>query len=177
MTGRVQLSKKIRFDVFKRDGFICQYCGAKPPSVVLEVDHIDPVKNGGGNSIHNLLTACFDCNRGKSDRLLSALPETLEKRAEVIAEKEAQIKAFNQLLKKQKKREEKEVDAVEKIFQQTYPNYSFTPAFRASVHRFLSSLHTYELQDAMHRACAKTGSSHSATKYFCGICWHLIKKD
>ena len=37
---RVPMSKKMRFDVFKRDGFQCQYCGSTPPSVVLEVDHI-----------------------------------------------------------------------------------------------------------------------------------------
>ncbi len=33
---RKPLSKKMRFDVFKRDGFQCQYCGAMPPNIVLE---------------------------------------------------------------------------------------------------------------------------------------------
>ena len=27
------LSKKARFEIFKRDGFVCQYCGAHPPKV------------------------------------------------------------------------------------------------------------------------------------------------
>ena len=61
------LSKKTRFEVFKRDGFTCQYCGKTPPTVILEVDHIDPKSNGGSDNTINLITACFDCNRGKSD--------------------------------------------------------------------------------------------------------------
>lgn len=64
------LSKKTRFEVFKRDEFTCQYCGQTPPAVTLEVDHIDPKSKGGGDGTINLITACFDCNRGKSDRIL-----------------------------------------------------------------------------------------------------------
>ena len=33
---REAVSKKRRFDVFKRDGFTCQYCGATPPGVLLK---------------------------------------------------------------------------------------------------------------------------------------------
>lgn len=69
--ARKSLSKKVRFEVFKRDNFTCQYCGGKAPQVVLEVDHIEPVSKGGTNDILNLVTSCFDCNRGKSDRRLS----------------------------------------------------------------------------------------------------------
>jgi len=59
------ITKKIRFEVFKRDGFKCAYCGKSPPQITLEVDHIDPRSKGGKDDINNLLTACFDCNRGK----------------------------------------------------------------------------------------------------------------
>lgn len=71
MAKRESLSKKIRFEVFKRDSFSCQYCGRKSPNVILEVDHINPVKRGGKNDMMNLITSCFDCNRGKSDRVIS----------------------------------------------------------------------------------------------------------
>lgn len=71
MTKRVSLSKKTRFEVFKRDGFKCQYCGKSAPDVILEVDHILPVCNGGDNEMLNLVTSCFDCNRGKSGNELS----------------------------------------------------------------------------------------------------------
>lgn len=71
MPERKQLSKKMRFEVLKRDKFTCQYCGRQAPDVVLNVDHITPVAKGGTNDITNLITSCFDCNSGKKDRVLS----------------------------------------------------------------------------------------------------------
>lgn len=71
MSKRKSLSNKIRFEVFKRDNFTCQYCGVKAPEVVLNVDHIEPVSKGGTNDIYNLVTSCFECNSGKSDRRLN----------------------------------------------------------------------------------------------------------
>lgn len=63
--ARKSLTKRTRFVVFKRDDFTCQYCGRKAPDVVLHVDHIDPVCNGGSNRMGNLVTSCQDCNLGK----------------------------------------------------------------------------------------------------------------
>jgi hypothetical protein len=71
MQERKSISKKLRFEIFKRDSFTCQYCGAKAPDVVLEIDHLNPVKHGGKNDLLNLITSCFVCNRGKSARKLS----------------------------------------------------------------------------------------------------------
>lgn len=64
---RKGLSKKVRFEVFKRDSFTCQYCGASAPNTILRIDHINPVAKGGTDDILNLITSCFDCNSGKSD--------------------------------------------------------------------------------------------------------------
>ena len=52
----------------KRDNFTCQYCGRKPPEVILEIDHIIPVSKKGSIESENLITACRDCNRAKKDR-------------------------------------------------------------------------------------------------------------
>ncbi len=61
----------MRFEIFKRDGFACRYCGNHPPDVLLEVDHLNPLSAGGDNDEMNLVTACAGCNRGKSDKLLA----------------------------------------------------------------------------------------------------------
>ena len=67
----MSVTKKTRFEVFKRDKFTCQYCGKSAPDVVLNADHIQPKSKGGTNDILNLITSCFDCNQGKKARLLS----------------------------------------------------------------------------------------------------------
>jgi len=65
------IRKGKRFDVFTRDGFTCQYCGRRPPEVILEVDHIQPASKGGDDEDLNLVTSCWECNRGKSAKVLS----------------------------------------------------------------------------------------------------------
>lgn len=81
---RIGVPKSIRFDVFKRDSFTCRYCGSKPPDVFLEVDHLVPVSKGGKNDGANLVTSCFNCNRGKSDKTLSDPHEFIDADLEVM---------------------------------------------------------------------------------------------
>lgn len=83
MVERKPLSKKTRFEVFKRDSFTCQYCGQKAPDVILEVDHINQVSKGGKNEILNLVTSCFDCNRGKKDKVISDLSVVEKQRVQI----------------------------------------------------------------------------------------------
>lgn len=83
MAERKSLSKKTRFEVFKRDSFTCQYCGKKSPDVILEVDHIKPIKHGGENDMLNLITSCFECNRGKSKRKISDNSVVEKQRAQI----------------------------------------------------------------------------------------------
>ena len=92
------LSKRKRFEIFKRDAFTCQYCGRQPPLVTLEVDHVTAVSRGGTDHCTNLVTACFDCNRGKSDRELNSIPAAAAEQIEVAMEQIAQMKAFNKFL-------------------------------------------------------------------------------
>lgn len=69
--SRKVIPNGVRFDVFKRDKFTCQYCGKSAPEVVLNCDHIHPVKEGGTSDPLNLITSCFDCNSGKGAKTLS----------------------------------------------------------------------------------------------------------
>lgn len=73
MAKRQSTGKRLRFEIFKRDGFTCQYCGQQPPDVVLVVDHIMAVAKGGNNDPMNLITACEACNQGKSDKSLGTI--------------------------------------------------------------------------------------------------------
>jgi 5-methylcytosine-specific restriction endonuclease McrA len=70
-----------RFRVFTRDRFTCRYCGAQAPTVRLEVDHVVPLSSGGASGFDNLVTACADCNRGKSDSVVLPPPRIDEEGA------------------------------------------------------------------------------------------------
>ena len=91
--AREPIRKSVRFEVFKRDSFTCQYCGEKSPDVVLQIDHIAPVADGGTNDILNLVTACRACNAGKSDKKLSdsSAIEKARRQAEDMQERRQQL--------------------------------------------------------------------------------------
>lgn len=178
MSERKPLSKKLRFEVFKRDGFACQYCGSNPPSVVLEIDHINPVSNGGNNDIDNLITACFDCNRGKSSCLLSSVPGSVIDKTELITEKLEQVKAYERIIKSRKKHEEKQINEVQDTFNLYFEGYSFSKTFKESVRVFVKNIPIDSVTNAMQVACIKfpaVDDLDRVIKYFCGICWRQIR--
>ena len=114
---RKAISKKLRFEVFKRDSFTCQYCGRKAPDVVLEVDHIKPVAEGGANTILNLITSCRECNRGKGKKKLSE-NHTLEKernQLEILQQRKEQMQMMMQWKDELLQMEEEQVDYIEEI--------------------------------------------------------------
>lgn len=95
---RKNIPNQMRFEVFKRDKFTCQYCGGKAPDVVLNCDHINPVAEGGTTDLLNLTTSCFTCNSGKSDRKLSDASAVVAARAqaELIEERRDQVRMMAQ---------------------------------------------------------------------------------
>lgn len=64
---------KLRFKVFVRDNFTCQYCGRNvaEDKIKLNADHIFPRSEGGKDIIDNLRTSCVECNLGKRCEILN----------------------------------------------------------------------------------------------------------
>lgn len=61
--------------MFNRDGFRCRYCGCGvEDGTELTVDHVIPVSKDGPTDLGNLVTACWPCNIGKSDREVERAP-------------------------------------------------------------------------------------------------------
>ena len=54
--------------LFRRDHFLCMYCGGKFASAQLSRDHILPVSRNGTDSWTNVVTACKRCNHRKANR-------------------------------------------------------------------------------------------------------------
>lgn len=69
-TERQKMTNKLRFAILERDGFKCRACGRNPREhgVVLHVDHIVAIDNGGKTETDNLHTLCKDCNLAKSNK-------------------------------------------------------------------------------------------------------------
>ena len=57
-----------RRNLFKRDGYTCQYCGNQPGSEELTIDHVLPRSRGGVSSWENCVLACVECNKRKANR-------------------------------------------------------------------------------------------------------------
>jgi len=64
---RESISLRKRFFVMKRDGFACVRCGKSGRGVRLEVHHRLPFAKEGPDTLDNLETLCFECNRGQRD--------------------------------------------------------------------------------------------------------------
>ncbi|QZT61270.1 HNH endonuclease [Mycolicibacterium austroafricanum] len=66
------VSKRLRFEILKRDAFRCKYCGLTAGEAELTVDHVVPVTLGGSDEPENLVCCCRECNAGKSSVPVSA---------------------------------------------------------------------------------------------------------
>lgn len=172
---RKQISARTRFEIFKRDGFVCQYCGATPPATILHVDHIDPVANGGKNNIDNLVTSCVTCNLGKSAVLLTSIPQSLSAKAAEVAEREKQLRGYHQVLKLKEERIEDETWQIIEILNGA-PIEFYDRRNILSIRKFLDELPFFSVYEAAMIAAARF-SGRSGFRYFCGICWRRMKGD
>ncbi len=174
---RKPIGKKLRFEVFKRDGFVCQYCGAHPPAAILHVDHIVPVAEGGGNEIENLITSCQPCNLGKGPRPLNVKPASAGFDVEIAREREEQARGYAEVMLARREREEEEAWIVADVFVARFSlNEGIRRDYLESIRQFNEKLGVYETTRAMEIACANAPHSQQRTfRYFCGVCWNKIR--
>jgi DNA-directed RNA polymerase subunit RPC12/RpoP len=182
--ARQRLPKKLRFEIFKRDGFRCMYCGRTPPAVVLAIDHVIPVARGGDNETDNLVVACYDCNAGKGAVPLQSVPPTMQEAIDERAERADQMAAYSGLLMELRERESRTVEDIGIYYYDTLQGakgtLTFGPGSSPNIRRFLQSLPTPEILDAIDitaRNRDRLGLSDANTwRYFCGVCWRKIRE-
>lgn len=150
MAKRKPITKKLRFEVFKRDSFTCQYCGRMAPDVILEVDHINPVANGGENEIMNLITACFDCNRGKGKKKLSDNAEIKKQQEQLteINQKREQLRMMLEWKKELTNLDNEQVQEFENNFQML-TNNNLTDHGRGTVKKWIKQFGLIEILDCL----------------------------
>lgn len=150
MSKRKPLSKTVRFEVFKRDRFTCQYCGAKAPDAVLHADHIHPVAEGGTNDILNLVTACAACNGGKGARLLDDRSAVERQRAQ-LEELQERREQLEMMLEWRDQAEREKLDTVEEVSARVGDRGGFLPNEngRATIRRWLKTYNVAEVLAAL----------------------------
>jgi 5-methylcytosine-specific restriction endonuclease McrA len=83
VVGCAPRKRKVRFtrrNVFTRDGFRCQYCGASKPWHELTYDHVVPRARGGRTWWDNIVASCRPCNARKGGRTPEEAGMTLRRR-------------------------------------------------------------------------------------------------
>ncbi len=68
------LTNSIKIEVFKRDNYTCQECGAGREAK-LHVHHIIPFSRGGSDEMSNLITLCESCNEAIGNRIYKMKPK------------------------------------------------------------------------------------------------------
>lgn len=182
---RKPLSKRVRFEVFKRDHFTCTYCGKKPPEVMLHVDHVIAVASGGSNEMDNLATSCSACNLGKGAGALgTAMPQVPEEiRLEAIQEslERAAVLAHQQAAAATLREAEETVGRqIEDYWADCFGYHDgdeiYWPNWKSILQFLRLGLSVTQIMDAVRRTSeVKIATDWRAPRYFYGICWSLIR--
>ena len=173
---RKPITKKVRFEVFKRDSFKCQYCGRSAPDVILEVDHIVPVAEGGDNTLFNLITSCRDCNRGKSKTLLSDMTaaDRQKKQLEDINALREQTEMIIQWRKELMMFEEREIDIMDEYIT-SMTGFWMSDQGRMEMRRYINRFGLEEVYEAAKIAFSKYSDWETAFDKIGGICYNREK--
>ncbi|SKD35918.1 HNH endonuclease, putative [Mycobacteroides abscessus subsp. massiliense] len=165
------VSKRLRFEVLRRDNHTCRYCGRSAPGVQLTVDHVVPVALGGTDTADNLVAACSDCNSGKS----SAAPDQ-HLVAKVSDDSVRWAAALRQAAEENRLHDNSAVyDAVISAWT-SYRRDQIPKDYRQTIDQFLAAgLPADDIVQMAHVADAKP-SIYNRWSYFCGCCWSRIRK-
>lgn len=185
----MSISPTLRFEVFKKYNFTCQYCGRKSPDVILELDHVVPKVEGGDDREENLTCSCWECNRGKGGRHLGAeisdngiLEQTL-----TLAEYEIRMREYLAVAERCKIFEDTIIGRLETHFLEQFdyvPRYlDFPGSLILKALKIVPGLTESDIRSSLTYAVTRTKDDRrdqswavAACKYFCGIMKNQIKK-
>lgn len=157
MPNKRKISQKLRFEVFKRDAFKCQYCGKSAPLVVLHIDHVTPIAKGGTNDLMNLVTSCVECNLGKGPRKLDDMTSItrVQQQAELLNEKRQQMEMMFQWHQELKDLEQVQVDRISEYWISNIPGYTITQTGKAELGKLLKTFGLNSLLKAIDTAVSQ----------------------
>lgn len=183
MSSRKSTGKRLRFEILKRDGFRCVYCGASPLRGYLHVDHVVPVIEGGTNEPSNLVTACRDCNLGKGpvpldEPGLDGEDDPKSRDPEAIRERAEQIREYIGAQRELDAARDYQIDQAQEVWSSLFPydhRTTWEAKNRAFIQRVMERFDWEDVTWAMRRAAEQCTGSFAAWKYFCAISHRWLK--
>jgi hypothetical protein len=171
------VSKRTRYEVLRRDGYRCRYCGATPDTgAQLTVDHVTPVSLGGTNDPSNLVAACLDCNLGKG----ASAPD-----APLVQDVAGDHVAWTNAVQQAHAEDRAERDALAVVvdafgaewdtWQRGGARLPKPPNWRGSVASFLAAgLNEDDLTEFVR--IAMESRADDVWRYFCGVAWNTVER-
>ena len=177
---RKPITKRLRFEILKRDGHRCHYCGATPDEKELVVDHVVPVALGGDNEPKNLVTSCRPCNSGKSSTVPDAeIVEDLDELAQAMAD------ALWVVNRERMQHRDKMRTAVKEWHDKSWCRWKskydgehlpLPAGWMGSIERFLTlGLDLTDLDRYVDMAMGSKANGEGVFSYMCGIAWNEIR--
>ncbi len=160
------VSKRLRYEILRRDNYTCRYCGAAAPAVVLVVDHVAPSALGGRDDPSNLVASCVDCNSGKS-----ATPPD----AALVADVDEHATAWARAVRAAAEERTADRDARSKVHDrfiaewETYGGVPLDAAWRTTIDQNIDAgLTVGDLVELIPVAMGGPASVRNVWKYYCG---------
>ena len=187
----MSISKRLRYEVLRRDNNTCRYCGASAPEVKIAIDHVVPKSLGGLDVAENLVAACVDCNTGKS----SSQPD-----AAFVKQVEEDAFQWKAAVKDSLRREVKDYPAVLAAlaqFEEVWDGYTYgeggpsvprDSAWRKTVKTWLSMLTQGDLEDPefvdlasqvlldLIPSIMSRKGIDDRWRYYCGAAWNKVRE-
>jgi hypothetical protein len=171
------ISKRLRFEILRRDNHTCRYCGRTAPEVALTVDHVVPTALGGSDEPSNLVAACGECNGGKSSvpagaplvddvaadavRWARAMRQAAEERAQESAERNELMSWFNMVWCEWFNWRDEPFDTPDGAFL-SIPGFIDAGLTKADLRELVT--------------VTMNGRAADKWRYFCGCCWKRIRQ-
>lgn len=173
------ISKRLRYEILRRDNHTCRYCGSSSPQVKLTVDHVLPSALGGSDKPENLVAACSDCNAGKA---ASNPDQPLVAQASADASRWAiAVRASVEVLSREHDKMREYVDELDEYWNRWHFGFKKLPIPRpdeweSSIERFF----TKGVPIAMLLDCARIAlnrqriAPEETWRYFMGVTWRQL---
>lgn len=175
------VSKRLRYEILRRDNHACRYCGATAPDVQLTVDHVTPTALGGSDAADNLAAACGPCNSGKTSTSPDAplvadvsndtlrWAKAMEQAAAELAEQQEPVRAYRQAFLTAWNGWTYQYDGKKQTFE-------LPDNWRNSLDMFRTAGLPIEMLDVViEKAMASnTVKYYDRFRYCCGVAWRTI---